>query len=304
MLGETIHDQAITVVVLFPNGDTFMTSTAICANVASIKLAIENGTGARVSMLWIMDDTRDSEDLALKDHHTVTELLQYTCSSTELHLAVLVPPFGWTRFSEGAVSISDDSLVATKVVTNNTYHLVTTGEELSTGKHYWELEILSNVGSPYYGDISKPGSVLQALAKPGNALKAMRGFYIGVCRPNLNLKGYYGDIECEDVWFLSCTRQTLSGNIDEDSADYQHRDITKGPLAYGDRVGVSLDFGPPASPRHKDGGSLTFFLNGVQMEGGSFPPGSVGGPVGLAIHLAFEGQGCRLVPDAAEPEDA
>jgi hypothetical protein len=60
----------------------------------------------------------------------------------------------------------------------------------------------------------------------------------------------------------------------------------------GDRVGVLLDL---------DGGSLRFFVNGVQ-HGPGYPAGSVKGPVACAVSMCQEDEGTsvRLLPQATD----
>jgi hypothetical protein len=59
---------------------------------------------------------------------------------------------------------------------NTEFSLTTTGTELTEGKHYWEVEVLStHTGS---------GWIL-----------------IGISRPNLDPAGEYHDSDCTDGWF-------------------------------------------------------------------------------------------------------
>jgi hypothetical protein len=86
---------------------------------------------------------------------------------------------------------------------------MTTETELTEGKHYWEVELLSK----YLGNT-----------------------YIGISRPNLDPAGDYLDIECTDGWFTYAPGGGLCGNgkeFDDSSGEYKQ----------GDRVGVLLDLG-------------------------------------------------------------
>jgi hypothetical protein len=54
-----------------------------------------------------------------------------------------LPPLVWRTFAEGLVALSEGGAVAThSVAAENS--LTTTGVELTKGKHYWEVELLSN----------------------------------------------------------------------------------------------------------------------------------------------------------------
>jgi hypothetical protein len=87
------------------------------------------------------------------------------------------------------------------------YTLTTTDTELTEGKHYWEVELLS---------------------------KFVGGIYIGISRPNLSPRGSYMNSHCTDGWFILDQDGSLYGNskYGEDQA---------GSYKQGDRVGVLLD---------------------------------------------------------------
>jgi hypothetical protein len=109
------------------------------------------------------------------------------------------------------VTLSEEGAVATNVGNDddnvNDSSLVTSGVELTAGKHYWEVEILSD----------QTGVV-----------------YIGVTRPNLNPDIDYAVRGSTDGWFIDTYGAHLFGNGKEhdDRAD---------PIDEGDRVGVLLD---------------------------------------------------------------
>jgi ABC-type molybdate transport system substrate-binding protein len=82
--------------------------------------------------------------------------------------------------------------------------LVTTEIELTEGKHYWEVELLS------------------------------KDTFIGISRPNLDPTGYYIERECTYAWFIEAREGALYGNGKEGND-------TAGPFKQSDRVGVLLD---------------------------------------------------------------
>ena len=50
----------------------------------------------------------------------------------------------WRTIAEGRVALSEDGAVATQITEDEDEHsLTTTGVELTEGKHYWEVELLS-----------------------------------------------------------------------------------------------------------------------------------------------------------------
>jgi hypothetical protein len=115
---------------------------------------------------------------------------------------------GWC-WTEGGidVTLSEDGLVL--VVTRDggdDWPLVTGGEPMTEGRHYWEVEL-----SKWPGDIC---------------------LFIGAVRPGLDHdKDHH---ETDDAYFIDASDGTLLGNGKE-SADAQ------GGFAEGDRIGALLD---------------------------------------------------------------
>jgi hypothetical protein len=116
-------------------------------------------------------------------------------------------PLVWRTFAEGEVTLSEGGAVASKTVECG-YTLTTTGIELTAGKHYWEVELLSEG-------------------------EDMDSALIGISRPNLDPAGEYFRRECTDGWF-TCDNGCLWGNG-------RANDNPAGKYKKGDRVGVLLD---------------------------------------------------------------
>jgi hypothetical protein len=59
-----------------------------------------------------------------------------------------LPPLVWRTFAEGFVALSEEGAVATQFAKDaedaDTESLITTGVELTEGKHYWEVELLAD----------------------------------------------------------------------------------------------------------------------------------------------------------------
>jgi hypothetical protein len=53
-----------------------------------------------------------------------------------------LPPMVWRTIAEGCVALSEEGAVATQD-DEEEFSLTTTGVELTEGKHYWEVELLS-----------------------------------------------------------------------------------------------------------------------------------------------------------------
>jgi hypothetical protein len=191
----------------------------------------------------------DDEDMELTDGEIVA-------------MAVKEMPLVWRAFPEDFITLSEGGAVVTH--TGGDHGLVTTAEtELTEGKHYWEVELLS---------------------------KNTAALYIGISRPNVGnerseiIHEDSDEEDSSDVWLICAYHGGFFGNgkVTCDPA---------GPYKRGDRVGVLLDL---------NNGSLRFFKNGVQ-HGAGYPAGSVTGPVVHAVQLYEKGQSVRLLSNAEAP---
>jgi hypothetical protein len=111
----------------------------------------------------------------------------------------------WRTYAEDRVSLSEGGVVATQIL-NCKCSLTTTGTELMEGKHYWEVELLS-----------------EAVA-----------VLVGISRPNLDPKVGVGSTDRDNAWFINASNGALYGNgkVGSDGA---------GEYKQGDSVGVLLD---------------------------------------------------------------
>jgi hypothetical protein len=115
---------------------------------------------------------------------------------------------GWRWTACGIdMALSEDGLVATKTADDHNWHLVTGGEPMTEGRHYWEVEITKWAGAA------------------GNCM-------LGAVRPGLDHDKQH--IYTNDVYLINASSGALWGN-GKKGADYQ------GEFAEGDRVGVLLD---------------------------------------------------------------
>jgi hypothetical protein len=86
--------------------------------------------------------------------------------------------------------------------------LTTTDTELTEGKHYWEVELLS---------------------------EEIVGIFIGISRPNLDPTANHHSRACTDGWFMFTANGAPCGNGKGASSEQA------GAYKQGDRVGVLLD---------------------------------------------------------------
>jgi hypothetical protein len=107
--------------------------------------------------------------------------------------------------AEHRVTLSEGGAVATQTVIG--WSLTTTGTEITEGKHYWEVELLSN---------------------------SMGYIFFGISRPNLDPTGTYWERACTDGWFIRAWDGSLCGNG-------KYSDDAAGECYQGNRVGMLLD---------------------------------------------------------------
>jgi hypothetical protein len=120
-------------------------------------------------------------------------------------MAVKEMPLVWRTFAKGHVVLSEKGAVATQI--SYEWSLTMTGVELTEGRHYWEVKVLSE--------------------EVGN-------LFIGISRPNLDPTEYYCKQDCTDSWFMHIFNGSLYGN-----GKYCNDGV--GCFEQGDRVGVLLD---------------------------------------------------------------
>jgi hypothetical protein len=170
------------------------------------------------------------------------------------------PLVQWKKYSL-RINVSIDGLTATKPGGqqnggNHASDLVMSDGNLTEGRHYWEVQLAS---------------------------KARTNLWIGVSRPNLELKGFYAESDCNKAWLINADDGALYGNG-------KMGDEAAGRFREGDRVGMLLDLNE---------GYLLFFKNGVK-HGPGYPAGSVFGPVAHAMQMGydFRDMGGKLLFDA------
>jgi hypothetical protein len=170
------------------------------------------------------------------------------------------PPLLWRTFPGGVATLSEDGAVATHTMDNS--FSLTTGTELTEGKHYWEVELLSE-------------DVIQ--------------IYIGISRTSLDPTSAYFESDCTNSWFLESSTGTLFGNGKEG-------DDPAGKYKQGDHVGMLLDLNDGSLRFFKNG-----VQNLVTESCPGYPVGSVMGPVVHAVHMMNVGSSVRLLPNAEAP---
>jgi hypothetical protein len=199
-----------------------------------------------------------------------------------------LPPFVWRTFAEGRAcgAEREEGAVATHINAEAAHSLTTTGVELTEGKHYWEVELLSEYSEGSEGRIADIDCIVMYFDL---VYVLALGILIGISRPNLDPTGIYCTRTCTDGWFMDCTMDAVGGSLNGNGKQFDDR---AGGLDQGDRVGVLLDLGD---------GSLRFFKNGAQ-HGPGYAAGSVTGLVVAAVQMYDPNNSARLLPNAQQPE--
>jgi hypothetical protein len=190
-------------------GDSFkIRLDATHPTVGEAKAEIARVQGTEVSRQELYRVAVREDGAAVREDDAEPELLDKNTLALEegavVAMAVKELPLVWRTFPEEYVKLSEGGTVATEIIDNeDEYSHVTTGVELTEGRHYWEVELSSDI-------------------------------YVGVTRPNLDPVGTYINKECTDGWFIRAGSGSLNGNGKEgdDKAGYYKQ---------GDRVGVLLD---------------------------------------------------------------
>jgi hypothetical protein len=173
---------------------------------AKAEIARLQGTSEARQELYKVAERADG--LAVREDDAEPELLDdermLLGDGETVAMAVKESPLLWRTFAADRITLSEDGAVATQTMEYE-FSLTTTGTELTEGKHYWEVELLSqSVGS----------------------------IFIGISRPNLDPAG--ASMDCTNSWCIDAANGCLHGN----GKYFAHQ---AGTYKQGDRVGVLLD---------------------------------------------------------------
>jgi hypothetical protein len=178
---------------------------------AKAEIARSQGTAEPCQELYKVAERADG--LAVREDDAEPELLDDESvllgDGETVAMAVKESPLLWRTFAADRITLSEDGAVMTQTVIASRYShsLTTTGIELTEGKHYWEVELLS---------------------------EEVRCTFVGISRPNLVPTGHFLGSDGTDGWFINATYGALCGNG-------KGGDDQAGPYKQGDRVGVLLD---------------------------------------------------------------
>jgi hypothetical protein len=193
-------------------GDSFKIRLELTkSSVGEAKAEIARVQGTEVSRQELYRVAAREDGGAVREDDAEPELLDDDMLHLEEGAVVAMavkdlPPLVWRTFPEEYVELSEGGTVATEILDNDYgYSHVTNGVELTEGRHYWEVELLSEDADDVF---------------------------VGVTRPNLDPVGCY--IESEDGWF---TRSGDGGLYRND----KFGNDAAGHYKQGDRVGVLLD---------------------------------------------------------------
>lgn len=140
----------------------------------------------------------DQEPEELKDNGTIL------MESDVIAMGVMPAPNQWRVYPDEIVEVSEQGKRLTQK--KHTDSLTHTGEELTEGRHYWEVQVVHGIP------------------------------LIGVCRPDANPKDWHGERHDTDAWLKGSSYGGLYGNG-------QQNDDIDGVIGFkkGDHMGVLLD---------------------------------------------------------------
>jgi hypothetical protein len=192
-------------------GDSFtITLDASTPTVGEAKTEIARSQGTAEDRQELYKVAERADGLAVREDDAEPELLDdesMVLKNGEIvAMAVKDSPLLWRSFPADRVTLSEGFAVATQTL-DRKHSLTTTGIELTEGKHYWEVELLSE-----------------------NVIS----IFIGISRPNLDPTRSYLHITCTDGWFVHTSDGSLYGNG-------KQGDDKACPYKQGDRVGMLLD---------------------------------------------------------------
>jgi hypothetical protein len=194
-------------------GDSFkIRLDATKPSVGEAKAEIARVQGTEVTRQELYRVAVREDGAAVREDDAEPELLDDNTLSLEegavVAMAVKESPLLWQTFPDESVELSEGGTVATEILDHILeYSHVTTGVELTAGRHYWEVEILS---------------------------ERTEDMHVGVARPNLDPVGDNIHEECTDGWFIHAGYGECYGNG-------KGGDDPAGEYTQGDRVGVLLD---------------------------------------------------------------
>jgi hypothetical protein len=193
-------------------GDSFaITLDASKPTVREAKAEITRSQGTAEDRQELYKVAERKDGLAVREDDAEPEPLEdesmLLADGEIVAMAVKELPLLWRTFPD-RITLREGGAVATYTA-DYRQSLTTTGIEISAGKHYWEVELLS---------------------------ENVMNIFIGISRPNLDPGGTYFNSRCTDGWFIDAYYGALCGNgkLSGDAA---------GDYKQGDRVGMLLDLG-------------------------------------------------------------
>jgi hypothetical protein len=221
-------------------GDSFkVTLDASRPTVGEVKMEIERAQGTRRVRQLLCRVAVGNDGKAVREDDQEPEALE--CDEIELGdivtmavMAVTDEPVQWRTYPEDQVIVSKGDFFGQGMVvtqTTDAESLVTTGEELMEGRHYWEVEL--------------------------HGARNRNGLIFGVCKPGLDLKSHS---DLKQSWWISASYACVHG-FDPRYASVRYDDNDEG-FDTGQRVGMLLDL---------NDGSLRFFHDGEEKVEGFGP---------------------------------
>jgi hypothetical protein len=203
-------------------GDSFnITLDASTRTVGEAKTEIARSQGTAADRQELFKVAERADGLAVREDDAEPEPLDdetvLLADGEIVAMAVKEVPLLWRTFPAGRVTLSEGGAVATQT-TAFEQSLATTGIEITEGKHYWEVELLSE-------------SVVQII--------------IGISRANLDPTRCYYRSDCTDGWFIHADHHPSAGPYKQGDRVGMLLDLENGSLRFF-KNGVQHGPGYPA----------------------------------------------------------
>jgi hypothetical protein len=293
---------SVSLTLAAPDGTSTVVSVPGNATVREVKRAVERRRGGSVRAtsidLFIAGDEDPLPDakcigaagLGLQDKALLFMLQRpegwvWTDSATDIQLSAEEPGSDALRVARKMAAWSGGR--------DGRNHLVTGGEVMRFGRHYWEVRVASY---PERARLAMPS--VAGVEDEDEAAKVPAGadacqIFVGAVRPGLDHNQAHE--RTDDAFFVSGFDGTLWGNLRSGEPDGQVYDLQRavgedGGFNQGDRVGVELDL---------DAGHMRFYRNGTRC-GPGFASG-VTGPLVRAAGLFTEGTVVTALDPSSPP---
>ena len=206
--------------------DVRLNESAPTVREAKEQIEREIGTKPRSQLLCRVQVSTDGSNVRESDQEPeeLTEDETPLAEGDVIAMGVLPECRQWNIYPENCVEVSEEGHLATLAPpggVDTRAAMTHTGEQLISGRHYWEIELVDH----QHGML-----------------------YLGVCHPEVDLNHFHPRVESSEVWLMRTFDGALYGNGKE-REDQVHAD----GFSNFDRVGILLDLDAGTLRFYKNG---------------------------------------------------